>query len=464
MLTANEVKKYLHLDYQMDLGYQDEEENFARVITDSREVQPGDLFVALVGEKFDGHDFVSKAIAAGAKGVIISNDVNVGIGVHKFLVENTLKAYQELAAGYRRSKKNLRVIAITGSNGKTSTKDILAHCLSSKYRVVKTQANFNNEIGLPKTLFNVQDDTEIVVLEMGMRGFNQIRELCYIAKPESGLITNVGVSHIEILGSQENIAKAKSELLDGLTADGFAVLNGDDEYVSKMGEKAVAQVNYFGVKNSNDYYATNIVMNFDGTDFTCNERISGKTCKVHLPILGMHNVYNALSAIAMSVCYGVSMAECAKALESVKLSERRLEIVKRGDLTFIDDSYNANPASMKAALETLKMVKEGSEKTQRCRSIAILADMLELGDIAKKAHEEIGSLCKELGVDYLITYGENAKNIYWVAKKMGVKAQLCEDVKQAYECLVHVVHSGDIILLKGSHSMEVNRVLSYFDE
>lgn len=464
MLTASEVKKYLHLDCETDSGCQEGEVNFARVITDSREVQPGDLFVALVGEKFDGHDFVSKAIASGAKGVIISNDVNVGIGVHKFLVENTLKAYQELAAGYRRSKKNLRVIAITGSNGKTSTKDILAHCLSSKYRVVKTQANFNNEIGLPKTLFDVQDDTEIVVLEMGMRGFNQIRELCYIAKPESGLITNVGVSHIEILGSQENIAKAKSELLDGLTADGFAVLNGDDEYVSKMGEKAAAQVNYFGLKNSNDYYATNIVMNSDGTDFTCNERISGKTCKVHLPILGIHNVYNALSAIAMSVCYGVSMAECAKALESVKLSERRLEIVKRGDLTFIDDSYNANPASMKAALETLKMVKEGSEKTQRCRSIAILADMLELGDIAKKAHEDIGSLCKELGVDYLITYGNSAKDIYWTAKKMGVKAQFCEDTRRAYECLVHVVHSGDIVLLKGSHSMEVNRVLSYLNE
>lgn len=464
MLALDEVKRYLYLDYQLDLGYQEEEVFFGRVTTDSRDVQPGDLFVALAGEKFDGHDFVGKAVASGAKGVVIAKDMDVPNGVAKLLVEDTLKAYQALAAAYRKSKKKLKVIGITGSNGKTSTKDILAHCLGAKYRVVKTQANFNNEIGLSKTILEIRDDTEIAVVEMGMRGLNQIRELCYIARPESALITNVGVSHVEILGSRENIANAKREILEGLNSDGYAVLNGDNVYTRKMGEECLAQPIYFGMQESNDYYATDLVMHSEGTDFVCHERISGHKVSVHMPLLGTHNVYNVLAAIAMAVCYGVDMAASANVLGSVQLSERRLQIVKRGDVTFIDDSYNANPHSMMAALETLKMVKDGSEKKYRCRSIAILADMLELGDLAQKAHEEIGLMCKDIGVDYLITYGENAKNIYWAAKKAGVKAQFCDNVKQAYECLMHVVRSGDVVLLKGSHSMEVNKVLGYFDE
>ncbi len=464
MFALNEIKRFLCLDYQLDLGYQEEEVFFGRVTTDSRDVQPGDLFFALVGEKFDGHNFVVKAVESGAKGVVISKDMDVPKGAVKLLVEDTLKAYQALAAAYRKKKKNLKVIGITGSNGKTSTKDILAHCLSTRYKVVKTQANFNNEIGLPKTVLEIQDDTEIAIVEMGMRGLNQIRELCYIARPESALITNVGVSHIEILGSREKIANAKREILEGLNCDGYAVLNGDDVYTRKMGEECMAQPIYFGMQDSNDYYATDLLMNPDGTDFVCHERISGHKVGVHLPLLGIHNVYNVLAAIAMAVCYGVDMVTSANALGSVQLTERRLQIIKRGDVTFIDDSYNANPHSMRAALETLKMVKDGSEKKYRCRSIAVLADMLELGEITQKAHEEIGLMCKDTGMDYLITYGENAKNIYWEAKKAGVKAQLCDNVKQAYECLAHIVRSGDVVLLKGSHSMEVNKVLDYFDE
>lgn len=463
MFALGEVKRYLNLDYQLDLGYR-EEVFFERVTTDSRDVQPGDLFVALVGEKFDGHDFVSKAVASGAKGVIIARDTDVPAGIEKLLVEDTLKAYQALAAGYRRNKRKLKVIGVTGSNGKTSTKDILTHCLATKYKVVKTQDNFNNEIGLPKTILEIRDDTEIAVVEMGMRGLNQIRELCHIARPESALITNVGVSHIEILGSRENIAKAKGEILERLNSEGYAVLNGDDVYTRKMGEACTAQPIYFGMQDYNDYYATDLVMNSEGTDFICHERISGHKVGVHLPLLGIHNVYNVLAAVAMAVCYGVDMSVCANALGNVQLTEQRLQIVKRCGVTFIDDSYNANPHSMRAALETLKMVKNGSQKKYRCRSIAILADMLELGDIAQKAHEEIGLMCKSTGVDYLITYGENAKNIYWTAKRAGVKAQLCDNVKQAYECLAHVVRSGDAVLLKGSHSMKVNKVLDYFDE
>jgi len=463
MLTVGEIKKALYLDRRTDLDY-DENVSFSRVTTDSRDVQKGDLFVALVGENFDGHDFVRKAVAEGARGVVIAKDMEVGSGAAKFMVDDTLKAYQILAAAYRRSKKNVKVIAITGSNGKTSTKDMLAHCLSTKYRVVKTQANFNNEIGLPKTLFTIQDDTEIAVVEMGMRGPNQIRELCSLAHPESGLITNVGVSHIELLGSRENIARAKREVLEGLNSDGFVVLNGDDEYTLKMGEECLAQTVYFGFRDSNDYFATDVVMNGEGTDFLCHERISGRRVKIHLPLLGTHNVYNALAAVAMAVCYGVDMEECAMALRNVKLSGRRLEIVKRGDVTFIDDSYNANPSSMKGALETLEMVKKGSNPKLRCRSIAVLADMLELGEISRQAHEEVGSACKTTELDYLITYGERARDIYWAAKKLGVKAQLCSNVHHACQCLMHVVRSGDVVLLKGSHSMEVNKVLEYFDE
>ena len=221
---------------------------FTGVTTDSRAVKPGELFVALKGDNFDGHDYCAKAVELGAAGVVVSHEVSgLPAGVAVFMVEDTLLAYQQLAHAYRLRKQGLKVFAITGSNGKTSTKDLLAACLSCKYNVVKTQGNFNNEIGLPKTLLSIQPDTDIAVVEMGMRGLGQIAELCSIAEPDSGLITNVGETHMELLGSMENIGKAKSEIVLNLPEDGFAVLNGDNEYVLPAAGKTKAKVVYFGL-------------------------------------------------------------------------------------------------------------------------------------------------------------------------------------------------------------------------
>ena len=254
---------------------------FTGITTDSRAVQPGELFVALKGGNFDGHDYCAKAVELGAAGVVISHAIApLPAGVAVFKVEDTLKAYQAMARAYRRQQKKLKVFAITGSNGKTSTKDLLAACLGAKYKVVKTQGNFNNEIGLPKTLLSIQPDTDIAVVEMGMRGLGQIAELCQIAEPDSGLITNVGETHMELLGSMENIGKAKSEIVVDLPQSGFAVLNGDNEYVVKAAALTKAKVVYFGLGANCDYRGSEIVTSAMGTTFVCTEKATGRSVKV----------------------------------------------------------------------------------------------------------------------------------------------------------------------------------------
>ena len=458
MFSTNAIAEYLNI------AYQGPEYFFKRVCTDSREVHSGDLFIALVGEKFDGHEFIQSVIAKGALGVVISKDMPLDAKVAKFLVKDTLSAYQQLARAHRRSMRNLKVIGITGSTGKTSTKDILSCCLAKKYHVVKNHANFNNEIGLPKTVLEIQDDTEIAVVEMGMRGLGQIRQLSSIARPDSAIITNVGVTHIELLGSQENIALAKSEILESINANGYAVLNGDDEYTLKMGEKCQGQVFYFGIKDTNDYYATDIRMSTSGTDFMCTEKLTGKRVNVHIPLLGLHNVYNTLAALAMSVCCGMDVAEAARAVREVTLSEHRLEIVEQQGITFIDDSYNASPTSMKAALDTLLMVKNGCDRSLRCRSIAVLADMLELGELSKEEHIKIGEYCQKTKVDYVFAFGEKAVDIYQKAKQLGLKAQYAHTIREITKSLSHVLRPGDVVLLKGSHSMQVNKVMELLNE
>ena len=435
--------------------------DFTGVTTDSRAVKPGELFVALKGGNFDGHDYCAKAVELGAAGVVVSHEVkNLPAGVAVFMVEDTLLAYQQLAHAYRLKQKGLKVFAITGSNGKTSTKDLLAACLGAKYKVVKTQGNFNNEIGLPKTLLSIQPDTDIAVVEMGMRGLGQIAELCRIAEPDSGLITNVGETHMELLGSMENIGKAKSEIVENLPTDGFAVLNGDNEYVLKAAAKTKAKVVYFGLGENCDYRGTDIVTSGAGTSFTCTEKASGQSVAVRLQLIGEHNVYNALSAIAGAACYGVPMADSAKALATARLTGSRQEIIYIGDITFINDAYNASPASMEAALKTMAEAKKASHG--KARTIAVLADMLELGAISEDAHRRVGKWAVENGVDYVLTYGPEAAYISDEVKKLGGTTCHCADRQAAADQLRQLAEAGDIILLKGSNSMQVGKMLELF--
>lgn len=435
--------------------------DFTGVTTDSRAVKPGELFVALKGGNFDGHDYCVKAAELGAAGVVVSHDVEgLPAGVAVFKVENTLLAYQQLAYAYRLKQQGLKVFAITGSNGKTSTKDLLAACLGAKYKVVKTQGNFNNEIGLPKTLLSIQPDTDIAVVEMGMRGLGQIAELCRIADPDSGLITNVGETHMELLGSMENIGKAKSEIVVDLPSDGFAVLNGDNEYVLAAAGKTKAQVVYFGLGENCDYRGSDIVTSALGTTFTCTEKKSGKSVSVRLQLIGEHNVYNALSAIAGAACYGVPLEDSAKALATARLTGSRQEIIYIGDITFINDAYNASPASMEAALKTLAEAKKAAHGA--VRTIAVLADMLELGAISEDAHRRVGRWAVENGVDYVLTYGPEAAYISEEVKKLGGEGCHYADRQGAADKLRQLATAGDIILLKGSNSMQVGKMLELF--
>lgn len=435
--------------------------DFTGVTTDSRAVKPGELFVALKGGNFDGHDYCGKAAELGAAGVVVSHDVEgLPAGVSVFKVEDTLLAYQQLAHAYRLKQQGLKVFAITGSNGKTSTKDLLAACLGAKYKVVKTQGNFNNEIGLPKTLLSIQPDTDIAVVEMGMRGLGQIAELCRIAEPDSGLITNVGETHMELLGSMENIGKAKSEIVVDLPSDGFAVLNGDNEYVLAAAGKTKAQVVYFGLGENCDYRGSDIVTSALGTTFTCTEKKSGKSVSVRLQLIGEHNVYNALSAIAGAACYGVPLEDSAKALATARLTGSRQEIIYIGDITFINDAYNASPASMEAALKTLAEAKKAAHGA--VRTIAVLADMLELGAISEDAHRRVGRWAVENGVDYVLTYGPEAAYISEEVKKLGGEGCHYADRQGAADKLRQLATAGDIILLKGSNSMQVGKMLELF--
>lgn len=435
--------------------------DFTGVTTDSRAVKPGELFVALKGGNFDGHDYCVKAVELGAAGVVVSHDVEgLPAGVSVFKVEDTLLAYQQLAHAYRLKQQSLKVFAITGSNGKTSTKDLLAACLGAKYKVVKTQGNFNNEIGLPKTLLSIQPDTDIAVVEMGMRGLGQIAELCRIAEPDSGLITNVGETHMELLGSMENIGKAKSEIVVDLPSDGFAVLNGDNEYVLAAAGKTKAQVVYFGLGENCDYRGSDIVTSALGTTFTCTEKKSGKSVSVRLQLIGEHNVYNALSAIAGAACYGVPLEDSAKALATARLTGSRQEIIYIGDITFINDAYNASPASMEAALKTLAEAKKAAHGA--VRTIAVLADMLELGAISEDAHRRVGRWAVENGVDYVLTYGPEAAYISEEVKKLGGETCHYADRQGAADKLRQLATAGDIILLKGSNSMQVGKMLELF--
>ena len=433
---------------------------FTGLTTDSRAVKAGELFVAFSGETFDGHNYCAKAVELGATGVLVSKDVEgLPEDVAVFKVPNTLKAFQEIARAYRRSFADLKVFAITGSNGKTSTKDLLAACLGAKYNVVKTQGNFNNEIGLPKTLLNITADTDIAVVEMGMRGLGQIAELCEIAEPDSGLISNVGETHMELLGSMENIGKAKGEIVENLPANGFAVLNGDNEYVVAAAGKTKAKVVFFGLSEACDYRGSDIVTTGLGTTFTCTEKATGKAVQVKLQLIGEHNVYNALSAIAGAACYGVALEESVKALATARLTGSRQEIIYIGDITFINDAYNASPASMEAALKTLAEAKKAAKNA---RTIAVLADMLELGAISEDGHRRVGKWAVENGTDFILTYGDEAAYIADEAKKLGGNVQHCADRHEAANVLRTIANAGDIILLKGSHSMQVDKMLELF--
>ncbi len=448
----------------------DGETKFTAVVTDTRKIVPGALFVALKGEKFDGADYARQAVEQGAAAVLVRN----GCPEEKFdglpvviKVEDTLIAYQAIAKAYRRYFAG-PVLAVTGSNGKTSTKDLTACVLSSALNTLKTEANFNNEIGLPLTLLQLDADHDAAVVEMGMRGLGQIEQLAAVAEPVIGIVTNVGETHMELLGSLENIAKAKGELIEALPENGTAILNGDNVFVAAMNEKVKPGVKIitYGIENETTVRALPESIKSEGflTKFSAVFAGDEKVYPVELPLAGRHNIYNALAALAAGYALHLDPAEMIDALKDFKATGQRFECLEKtikwvGTLKIINDAYNASPMSMEAALDTL------AETAKDSRRIAVLGDMLELGDISVAAHKKVGQKAVETGVDYIITRGEMGYFVAVGAVMAGLEADKvfrAPDHQAAAAKLKEICQDGDTILFKGSHGMQMDKIIDMF--
>ncbi len=426
-----------------------------KISTDSRTIKSGDVFLALRGPNFNGGDFINDAIENGAMGYIAENafvDSKLAIKV-----EDPLKFLHALAE-HVLQKVAPQVVAITGSTGKTSVKDILKSVLSLKYDVLATKANYNNEIGLPLTVLELTPSTEVVILEMGMRGIGHIDELTKIAQPDLALVTNIGNSHIELLETQENILRAKAEIINGLKDDGTFFVNADDESTTALRELADSrEIISFG-KNG---------------DVSCEEissdelgrakiliKVEGEQAEVNIPASGSHHAQNACAAAAIALKMGLSLEEIKKGLEQFKLSPGRMEVLQENGLTIINDTYNSAPDSVIAALDALSSIN--SE-----RKIAILGSMLELGDSAKEEHERVGRYVATQNVDSLITVGELALDIKNGAIKAGMSEdniKTFSDYSQLQEQIDSLIRTADAILVKGSRKIELENIVHYLQK
>ena len=425
------------------------------VSTDSRTIKPGQLFVALRGENFDAHNFVSAVAKSGAVAAIVERQwrgkVSKQFGVLR--ADDTLAAYQQLAANYRKSL-GLKVLAITGSNGKTSTKDFAAAVLARKFRVAKTEGNFNNHVGLPRTILEATSDDEIGVWEIGMNHPGEIAALAKIAQPNAAILTNIGVAHIEFMGTREAIADEKASLAEAIGADGWVILNADDPFTARIAPRTRARVILAGTK-SGSIQASEIWQSATGSDFTISE--GAHRCRAQLPVPGLHMIQNALFAVAAGRAFGVSLEDAAAALASTPLSKARLQVKIVRGVQFLDDSYNANPDSMKAALRTL--VELGADG----KRIAVLGEMGELGAESDAGHREVGESAATFGIDHLIAIGVMGKVMVAAAEKAGIKrASVVENTTKAAGLLDEIAKPGDLVLIKGSRTARTEQVLEYF--
>jgi UDP-N-acetylmuramoyl-tripeptide--D-alanyl-D-alanine ligase len=426
-----------------------------RVSTDSRTIKRGELFVALCGENFDGHNFVEAIAIVGAAGAIVNSNWKGKVPENFALirVKDTLLAYQQLAANYRKSLK-LNVVAITGSNGKTSTKDFAAAVLARRFRVTKTQANFNNHVGLPRTILEATSQDEVAVWEIGMNHPGEVAALAKIAAPNVGIITNIGVAHIEFMGSRERIAEEKGALAEAIGAEGTIILNADDPFTQGIAARAHGKVILAGT-TAGTIRASEVNQSGTGTDFTILE--GAHRCRAQLPVPGLHMVQNALLAVAAGRVFGLSVEECAAGLVSAPLTKARLQVKEIRGVQFLDDSYNANPDSMKAALRTLVELDAEGQR------IAVLGEMRELGDELESGHREVGETAAALKVDRLIAIGNVAATIAEAAKRAGLEnSSTVASTAEAAELLTDLAKPGDLVLIKGSRLARTEQVIEAF--
>ena len=423
---------------------------------DTRSINEGDMYIALKGENSNGNLFLKQAFEKGAKGAIIEEVIDENI-INEYKdriiikVEDGLKALQNLAK-YKRDLYNIPVIAVTGSVGKTSTKDIIANVVSQRYNVLKTEGNYNNHIGLPITLLKLDNHTAVVV-EMGMNHLGEISLLSKIASPTIAVITNVGTAHIGYLGSRENILKAKLEILEGMKENGAFIINNDNDLLNEWNKnnKNKNAITY-GIKNRSEYTGYNICKNVEDSQF--NIDIENITYDIKVLVAGEHFIYNSLCAIAVGKQLGISEDKIKKGILEFKLSAKRMDFKKiKNNITVLEDCYNASYDSMKSSLEVISRYKGA-------RKIAVLGNMMELGEFTDELHSKVGEEVYKNKIDILITVGEFAKNIAKKAQELGMKKiYICNNNKEAIKVLKEIMAKDDIILMKASNSMNFSEIL-----
>lgn len=429
-----------------------EEVSVTGVVVDSRLVRPGNLFVAISGQSVDGHTFIPQAVARGAVAVIVSQPGNYPCPV--VMVEDGILALAALAAAYLRTT-NTRVIGITGSLGKTSTKEMTAAAVSAEMSVYRSPGNMNTEIGLPLSVLSHNGEA-VMVLEMGMRGLGQIAELASIAPPDIAVITNVGESHLELLGSRDNIARAKGEILLGMKNGGIAILNRDDDYFEYLANLTLGPIISVGKSHLADFCIERISLVDDGC-YQFRLRNGSEAFWVRCPWPGEHNVYNATLAVAAAAALGVDVEHAIAALQTCEPGDKRLHIIGLpNNIRLIDDTYNASPASMRSALHTLTEISPG-------RRIAVLGGMLELGLRTESGHREVGTAAAGL-CDLVITVGDLAEIIAEEAERAGTKVCRLASTREAVALLQDIIQAGDTVLIKGSRGLQMEYIVKALRE
>lgn len=432
------------------------------VSIDSRDISENCLFVPIRGERFDGHDYIIAAQEKGAVATLTEKEQNDKIRIGTIRVKNTLKAFQEVARWVRETV-NIPVVAVTGSSGKTSTKEMIHTVLSDAKNTLKNTGNLNNDIGLPKSLLRLENGHECAVVELGMNHAGEIHCITRIAQPNIGVITNIGVSHIENLGSRENIFKAKMEIIDGMKSDGILIVNGDDEYLPTAVNEFKGKTLLYGLDNSKSNIRAMNVENHGIKGLTYTLYINNQPVKeVHVTQPGQYNVYNSLAAIAVGMSMNLSIDAIIESIKKYKPEKMRFNIIEQEEkqILVINDAYNANPDSTKASLKAVSELREG-------RIIAVLGDMLELGEHAKSGHEDIGKYVAELGFDQLLTIGDLSQNTCNAAAIAGMdKKNIYHfDYREALHArLTTMIRPNDMILVKGSRGMKMEKTVEYLTE
>jgi len=419
---------------------------------DSRTVQPGELFFAVKGERMDSHDFVSQALEKGAAAAVVRKDqlARYPAKTGLMLVDDTLTALQTLASAVRRLWAK-PLIGVTGSTGKTTTKEAIAHVLSTRFRVLKSEGNFNNHFGLPLMLLKIEPEHDLAVIEMGMSHGGEIAALAKIAQPEIGVVTNVAPVHLEFFESIAGIARAKYEMIEALPASGTAILNGDDEYVSQFGRNFRGKVVLYGLRVSADVRAENIQSRgSEGSTF--DVIVGGCREQATLNLVGTHNIYNALAAVASALERGLSPSEAVAALASLAPADKRGQVVKLGNITIINDCYNCNPKALEAMVDALAAMPAK-------RRIAVVGAMLELGPTGDELHRRAGEYIATKKIDVLLGVQGPAQQMVEAARQAGMRAEFVATSEEAGDWLAHEARGGDVVLLKASRGVKLEKAL-----